>query len=199
MEDVQKIRVNTSKPHTPNLPGSEGVWILIFGDMMVFGLFFGTYLFYRSANIEMYYTSQSSLNEFFGLLNTIVLLTSSWFVVWAVRLAKSGAKKATANRIVIAILLGLGFCVVKGIEYSAKFSEGHTIISNEFFMFYFMLTGIHLVHVTIGLGALSFVYFKIKTQGINENNVTTLETSGIFWHLVDLLWVVLFALLYLVR
>lgn len=181
------------------MPGEGGVWILIFGDMMIFGLFFGTFLYYRALDVDLYATSQQSLNMSLGLLNTIFLLTSSWFVVWAVRCAKQGDVRETGRLLLAAMALGIGFWIVKIVEYSEKIGAGHTIISNDFFGFYYMLTGIHLIHVTVGLFALAYAFSQTRKPRFATRDFQTIEGIGAFWHMVDLLWIVLFALLYLVR
>ncbi|MEQ9586410.1 MAG: cytochrome c oxidase subunit 3 [Parvibaculaceae bacterium] len=200
-EEVGSRPLDNEFPDTSRrLPGEEGVWIIIFGDMCLFALFFGVFLYYRALDVETYRQAQALLDERVGLLNTIVLLVSSWFVVFAVALARNCAFAAARKIILAACLFGLLFVVLKGLEYAAHFGSGHTLISNEFFMFYFMYTGIHLVHVLIGLGALAYTYSRLGTDQDRQGQHTELlESSGSFWHLVDLLWVVLFALLYLVK
>lgn len=183
--------------HKQSMPGEGGVWIIIFGDMMVFALFFATFVYYRGLDIETYNASQATLDKGLGLLNTLILLTSSWFVVWAIRCAKSGDGKEAAHRILAAAALGVGFWVVKIIEYAAKFEEGYSVVTDEFFGFYFMFTGIHLVHVTAGLGALVYAQHVLRQGRVSGGDLDNLVGIGAFWHMVDLLWIVLFAILYL--
>lgn len=180
------------------MPGEEGVWIFIFGDLMVFGLFFLTYLYYRAGDPLLYRESQSQLNAGLGLLNTLLLLTSSWFVAQAVRAIRQDRRASASAMIAGAMALGMGFVIVKIVEYHEKISAGITILSNEFFMFYFMYTGIHLLHVFIGLGVLTFL-LRLSRRHAAGAHVSSFESGGAFWHLVDLLWVILFALLYLAR
>lgn len=182
-----------------SLPGEDGVWIIIFGDMMIFGLFFSTYLYYRALQVDLYTASQQTLNMGMGLINTILLLTSSWFVVWAMRCAKHGKARETTRLLIAAMAMGIGFWIVKISEYSEKISAGHTIVSNEFFGFYYMFTGIHLIHVTAGLFALAYAFFLARRSRIIGRDFDTLVGIGAFWHMVDLLWIILFALLYLVK
>lgn len=180
------------------MPGDEGVWIIIFGDMMVFGLFFATYLYYRSLNVDMYTAAQSVLSKSYGLINTLILLTSSWFVVWAIACFKNGNARESSRRLIAAIALGLAFWIIKILEYSEKIAAGHTLTKNEFFGFYYMFTGIHLVHVTVGIGALLYAVKKTRNSTDIQLETNTLVSIGVFWHMVDLLWIILFALLYLV-
>jgi len=180
------------------MPGEEGVWIFIFGDMVVFGLFFLTYLYYRAVSPVPYAESQVRLNGALGLANTLLLLTSSWFVARAVEAVRHG-RFSTASRLIAGgFALGAGFVIIKIFEYREKFAAGLTVVSNEFFMFYFMYTGIHLLHVFIGLGVL-IVLFRLSRGETAAVHIRSFESGGAFWHLVDLLWVILFALLYLAR
>ncbi len=180
------------------MPGDEGVWIIIFGDMIIFAIFFATYLFYRVQNQEIYQISQAYLNKVIGLSNTFILLTSSLFVVVAVQLSRTGNNIATRINLLAAITLGVIFCFLKYFEYREKFDQGFTLVSNDFFMFYYVFTGIHLLHVVIGLGVLIFLSQRFRRKQINNADVDMLTSGGAFWHLVDLLWVILFALFYLV-
>lgn len=180
------------------MPGEEGVWIFIFGDLVFFGLFFLTYLYYRAADPELYARSQAQLNTLLGFLNTLILLTSSWFVAQAVKAVRQSRLSTARVLIGGGFLLGASFVTIKIFEYHEKISAGVTVVTNEFFMFYFMYTGIHLVHVLIGLGVLIFL-FRLAREETAGLHVASFESGGAFWHLVDLLWVVLFALLYLAR
>jgi len=180
------------------MPGEEGVWIFIFGDLIVFGLFFLTYLYYRAGDPGLYRESQVQLNAGLGLLNTLLLLTSSWFVAQAVQAVRRNRLRAASALIAGGFSLGVGFVIIKIIEYHEKISAGINVVSNEFFMFYFMYTGIHLLHVFIGLGVLTFLFLLSRKEAAADH-INSFESGGAFWHLVDLLWVVLFALLYLAR
>ena len=179
-----------------HLPGEEGVWVFIFGDLLVFAAFFITFAVERLGELELFARSQALLDRQLGLLNTLLLLTSSWCVAQAVGAAR---RKDPRGRLLIAgaILLGLGFVVVKFFEYSAKISAGITLNTNSFFIFYYMFTAIHLLHVLIGLGVLTLIYTRFDRSGQFRADLSLIEGGGAFWHLVDLLWIVLFALLYL--
>lgn len=180
------------------MPGEEGVWFFIFGDMLFFAAFFVTFIYYRAQSPELYDSSQLGLKQIFGLVNTILLLASSWFVAQSLQVFRAG-RLALARRLLAgAICLGTGFIVSKAFEWGDKFAHGITIETNEFFMFYFMFTGIHLLHVVIGIGLLVYMH-RLAGRARTDDSVVTMESGAAFWHLVDLLWVVLFALLYLMR
>jgi len=179
------------------LPGEEGVWILVLGDMIVFGLFFITYLYYRAQEADLFDRSQALLNRNFGVINTLLLLTSSWFVVMAVEAVRAGHNRRAKTLLRLAFLCGAGFCGIKVVEYTEEFNKGITVVTNDFFMYYFMYTGIHLLHVAIGLGVLLFLMLKIDAA--RPQDAPVFESGATFWHMVDLLWIMLFPLLYLVR
>jgi nitric oxide reductase NorE protein len=196
-----EVMMNQSEQGQARIPGETGIWIFIFGDLLVFGLFFATFLFYRAEDIELFNHSQEQLNQFFGVLNTVVLLTSSWLVASAMHAARIGREKAPSVMFLLALACGAGFIVIKILEYSEKIQAGIAINTNDFFMYYFVFTGIHAIHVLIGMGVLTYLalYSRARGGAMTAQDINTLESGSIFWHLVDLLWIVLFALLYLVR
>lgn len=180
------------------LPGEEGLWVLIFGDLVVFGAFFVTFLIYRAGDPAMFREGRALLDVTFGLVNTLILLTSSLFVAQAVHLYRAGVRAAAGRLIIGAMLCGGVFLTLKAIEYTSKVGAGHTLNSSEFFIFYYMLTGIHALHVIIGLGVLAFMASLCFGKGRVNARTTAMEGGGVFWHLVDLLWIVIYPLLYLV-
>ncbi len=182
-----------------HLPGEAGIWVFIFGDMMVFSLFFITFLVGRGQNAELFDRSQTHLSQTFGALNTFFMLSSSWFVAMAIRAARRNLGKVTPILFMLAFCCGFGFGVVKFFEYSEKIHAGLTLNTNDFFMYYYMFTGIHMMHVLIGMGVLATLANYSWSGGFDANKIKNLESGGSFWHVVDLLWIVLFALLYLVK
>ena len=179
-----------------SIPGEPGLWIILFGDLAIFSLFFIYYLIYYGESPAAYSHDQEALSQIIGLINTLLLIASSFFVALAVKLWKLGNRKAL-HFTIITMICGLGFVVLKCFEWYEKFSSGISIASSEFFMFYFMLSGIHLVHLIVGLVLL--LVFAIKQYHRSAISEALAEGSVMFWHLVDLLWVMLFPLLYLVR
>jgi nitric oxide reductase NorE protein len=182
-----------------HLPGEEGIWVLILGDLLVFSIFFATYLVYRAQKVALYVASQKSMERGFGLLNTGLMLTSSLFVALAVADARDGESSRAGKRLAAALGCGVAFVVSKAFEWGGKLSAGITLNTNEFYSFYYMFTGIHLFHVLIGLGVLGYLILRSYRADSGPSYVMVMEGGGAFWHLVDLLWVVLFSLLYLVR
>lgn len=177
-----------------HVPGEAGIWVLISGDIVIFSMLFIAFAHYRGQSMEVFQHSQAFLNQTFGLLNTILMLTSSWFVATGVNAARNGAKLVSQRLFLAALVCGLGFLVLKGFEYGEKVRAGLVITTDDFFMFYYVLSGVHALHVLIGTGVLIFMLRHARSETVN---VTNLESGAMFWHLVDLLWIVLFALLYL--
>ncbi|GAA0630763.1 cytochrome c oxidase subunit 3 family protein [Sporichthya brevicatena] len=184
-----------SKGH---VPGEPGLWVFLLGDMVVFGIFFGTILVLRGRETEMFTSSAETLHLEWGVANTIVLLTSSLFVVLGMHLARVRHHRAPLC-FLAAIACGLLFAGVKAIEYTSLISDDHTASVNDFYTYYFMFTGIHLGHVVLGMGGLLVAMRLSRPTASGTHRMAALEGVASFWHLVDLLWIMLFATLYLVR
>jgi nitric oxide reductase NorE protein len=183
----------------PRVPGEPGIWVMILGDLTAFALLFGVFLYYRGFDIDVYVESQAQLSRFFGALNMAILVTSSWFVVEGIDAYRERATQRARRFLGIALLLGFGFVLVKILEYAEKVHAGIGVTTNEFFMFYYVLTGIHLLHLLIGLIVLAWMRSKSRSQWSKRSDVALVECGGLYWHMVDLLWVALFALLYLLN
>lgn len=198
MMETTNLQAKQAVPsNVPHLPGEAGVWVFVFGDMCIFAILFATFLYYRSFDPELYATSRLALNQTFGVVNTILLLSSSWLVATGLRAARL-QKTAICRRFFSAALLcGVCFGISKVMEYSEKIAAGISVQTNDFFMFYFILTGLHMFHVLIGIGVLAFLIIRCKQERIATNDLQIIEGGGVFWHMVDLLWIVLFPLLYL--
>jgi len=183
----------------PHLPGETGVWMFIIGDVLVFSLLFAVFVYDRSQEVALFVEQQQLLNQTLGLLNTLLLLTSSWFVALAVHGARTGRLSRARGCFGLAILGGIGFVVIKYFEWSEKIAAGLTIETNNFFMYYYLMTGIHLMHMVIGIGVLVFLWQSVRDTEFDAQGVGVLESGACYWHLVDILWIALFALLYLMR
>jgi nitric oxide reductase NorE protein len=189
--------VSTSREYY--LPGERGVWIFIVGDMLVFGLFFVVFAIYRARTPDLYGDAQMSMNQTLGLVNTVVLICGSWLVAQALQYARRGKKTATIGLLASTAACGLAFCALKGFEYKEKMSFGITLNTNEFFQFYFMYTGIHLLHVVIGTAAVAYAVRVSIGSNDTTGRVRLIESAAVFWHFVDIVWIVLFSILYLAK
>jgi nitric oxide reductase NorE protein len=181
------------------MPGEEGTWVFIFGDLTVFAVMFCVYLYYRGQHPVVFAASQEQLRQGYGVVNTLVLLTSSLLVVAGVGAVRRGAHDLGRRLMLAAFACGLAFVGIKVLDYREKIAHGHKPATNDYWMYYFTLTGIHLFHVIVGMGMLLFLSRLARRETLDARGTAFLEGGACFWHMVDLLWIVLFALLYLAR
>ena len=194
---------NASVKHGSHVPVEPGFWFAIFMDLAAFSALFITILYRRyesASNFQEFAEGARHLNQGIGFANTFILMTSSFFVARAVVLYRGMEVKKAKNQLIVGILLGVSFIALKSVEYSQKLNEGITTASGVFYGLYFAATGIHLLHVFVGV---LFLIFISRNYGLDKQEGEGLgfawvEAAGCYWHMVDLLWFLLFALLYLV-
>lgn len=179
------------------LPGDGHMWVMVLGDLLIFGAYFVIFMVHRAMAPQEFLAAQQHLNLDLGTLNTLVLLTSSWFVARSVQAARAGAPDRALRRIYAGAGLGVLFIGIKVYEWSSEIARGYTLPSGEFFTFYYMLTGVHLFHVGLGLLILGIVVRELRDP--RRRRITVAESGAVYWHMVDLLWIVIFGLLYVMR
>jgi nitric oxide reductase NorE protein len=179
------------------LPGDSGVWVFIFADMCAFALFFLLFAVGRMQQPHLYETSRAALDARLGLANTLILLTSGAFMAKAARQAGAGDWAAARTSLVVTLAVGLMFAVSKAFEWSAKLAHGIGLTTNEFFTYYFVFTGIHFLHFLVGVAVLVVLIARCRADLPQGEKLRWIEAGGAYWHMVDLLWLVLFAMLYL--
>jgi len=205
MNDMGSYRAGGEMTGSPpekkgkHIPGEAGVWLLIFGEMTVFASLFASFLYFRSFDVAGFTASQAELGKAIGLANTLLLLTSSLFVAWGIKAAERGQTQDAPRLIAVGLVCALGFMSLKGFEYHELLSRGITLNSHVFFNFYFGLTALHLGHVVIGCMLLLFVARATRKPLAKPSHFALVESAGCFWHMVDLLWIIIFPLLYLVE
>jgi len=195
------LQASTDPRHAaaPRLPGDQFIWYVIALELATFCVLFGAFAFTRLRHLDLFRTSQQSLDVSAGALNTALLLSASWAVARAVHATRDNTRGAALGWLGAGWLLGAGFVVFKLREYADKAAQGIGMgDGNLFFDFYYILTGFHLLHVLAGLLALGLTAIGLARQR-GRLQAHTLETAGAFWHLVDLLWLVLFPLVYVMR
>jgi len=202
--DSAREKLNGSAPERApakkrHIPGEVGVWVFIFGDMTVFALLFGVFIYYRGKQPLIFQHSQHELHRYFGAINTLLLLSSSLCVVTAVRAIRAQMRRLAPVLIGIAFVCGALFLMNKGLEWGSLLSAGHKPATNNFYMYFFVLTGIHAFHLTIGMGVLVTLFILSRKPELTKGQWAFVEGGACFWHMVDLLWIVLFAILYLVH
>lgn len=186
--------IKSAKPH---LPGELGIWFFVAGDLLVFTLFFVVIALGNKEQALIFAQSRATLEMWIGVANTALLLTGSWLVATGVERCRSRHTPLTNRYFSLAILCGVLFVANKSFEWGNKLHAGITPATNDFYMYFFVFTGIHLLHVLIGIGVLLFLRRVSRRPVLEQRQIRTLESGATFWHLVDLLWVFLFALLYL--
>ncbi|CUU59721.1 nitric oxide reductase NorE protein [Parafrankia irregularis] len=180
-----------------HVPGEPGIWVLVLGDMVIFGVLFTLFSRARAHDPVLFAESQERLSTTIGLLNTVLLLASSYFVVRGVGAVRDGGPRQPARFFMAALACGLGFTVNKVLEYSGKLGHGITLTTNDFYMYYYVLTGIHALHLVLGMCVLVALIWYTR-QPSRSPKIAIVEGCASYWHLVDVLWIVLFPLLYLI-
>jgi nitric oxide reductase NorE protein len=193
------VVLTTERVKPRRLPGVDGVWVFIGADAVIFAILFGSFMQDRLHNPAMFEASRHTLNMNLGGLDTLILLTSSWSVALAIQALKRDLVDRVPRYLLGGVLTGLMFVVSKSIEYFQKFAHGLTPGTNPFYMWYFTLTGIHLTHVVVGASLLTYLWIRSRRGTYDHLHKAVPESVASFWHLVDLLWIVLFPLLYLLK
>jgi cytochrome c oxidase subunit III len=185
-----------------------GMWLFLFTEMLLFGGLFIVYTIYRYRNATAFHLAAQELSVFIGTLNTIILLCSSATVAMSITAIRKQDKKTALLLLGITIILGLAFLVNKYFEWGAHIREhiypGSAILALRgqgdvlFYGLYFFMTGLHALHIIIGLILIIIVTISVTGNRIRSDNYVLLENSGLYWHLVDLIWIFLFPLFYLI-
>ena len=179
------------------VPGQPDMWAFVLFETLVFTGYFGFYLFYRARSPELFLHSQAQLDLRIGVFNTLVLLLSSWSVARCVQSSRAGAYGAALRDVYITVSFAAIFLFFKVFEWARLVHMGNGFDSNDFFTYYYFLTGIHFVHLLIGFVVLGVVVYQLR--GPARRSQELVETCATYWHTVDFLWVLIFALLYVVR
>lgn len=187
-----------------------GMWIFLGTEVLFFGGLFAAYIIYRAWFPELYTLASEELNTLWGAVNTIVLIGSSLTVAMAIKSAQLNQKKNIAINLGITIALACVFMVIKYFEYTHKFHLGiypgefYTFEgiahpkANIFFSIYYLMTGLHGIHVIIGIGLMIWLLRRSLRGDFDSEYYTPVEITGLYWHLVDIIWIFLFPLFYLI-
>jgi nitric oxide reductase NorE protein len=177
----------------------DGIWVAIGADSVIFAILFGSFMQARLQDPAVFEVSRLTLNMHLGGIDTLILLTSSWAVALAIQALKRDLVERVPRYLLAGALTGLMFMVSKSIEYFEKFADGVRPATNDFYMWYFTLTGIHLLHVVFGTSLLTYLWINSRRGAYSSSNRVVPECVASYWHLVDLLWIVIFPLLYLMK
>lgn len=187
-----------------------GMWVFLVTEILFFGGLFAAYIIYRAWYPDLFIQASDQLNTLWGAVNTVVLIGSSLTVAMAIRSAQLNQKKGLIINLGITIALAFVFMVIKYFEYTHKFHLGifpgefytfegiEHAKANIFFSIYYMMTGLHGVHVLVGIGLMIWLVIKANKGVFSTEYYTPVEMVGLYWHLVDIIWIFLFPLLYLI-
>jgi len=188
-------KINSKNIYYP--PGGILLWVIIFLELFTFGMALVAMVIYSKDEPEIFHNSRLLLNTTFGIINTVFLLTSGFFMAKSVQSFKDNNLKKSSLYLKLTMLGGFFFLLLKSIEYYEKIAVGLSIGYNTFFTFYWMLTLFHVIHVIVGLVILSSVYFSLNKKN-KSVALEDFEASATFWHMCDLIWLLLFPLIYLI-
>lgn len=197
MTNLAGSRPQLEEKPTKFVPGQPDMWMFVLFESLLFTGYFSVYLVSRTQNEELYLRSQAALDLRIGVFNTIALLLSSWAIARCVKASREGAYRSALISASLTILFGVVFLFSKVLEWVKEIHMGNTFTSNEFFQHYFFLTSIHCIHVLIGFIVLGVVVYQLWSPVRRSQHLV--ETCATYWHTVDFLWVLIFALLYVVR
>jgi cytochrome c oxidase subunit 3 len=189
-----------------------GMWIFLITEIMFFGGMFAAYTIYRSAYPTVFAIASTSLDVVVGAINTCVLLLSSFTMVMAVRAGQIGQRNKIIFFLIITLIFGCVFLGVKAYEWTNKYEEHHmpgqaafhldgTQLQGPaklFFSLYFAMTGLHALHMVVGVGILTFIILETRKGKYSADYYTPIDIAGLYWHFVDIVWIFLFPLLYLI-
>ena len=203
---LDNLVLNKNEETVKELPGDFAIWIFIFAELTVFAIFFFCYSWMHSHNVEMFEAGQANLHPEAGLINTVALISSSYTVALAIIFAKQGKLRACKVGLALSIVLGLVYVFTKSWEYQELLNAGFNLSTNNFYMFYFFTTGFNFMHVILGLVVLLIMLVRIipavsltpdtLDAKSSSSELGNLESAASYWHMIDLLWIILFPLVY---
>lgn len=199
MTDLQAIPTDKHE-RARFIPGQPDMWAFVLFETLVFTGYFGFYLFFRARNADLFVHAQANLDLRVGVFNTLVLLLSSWSVARCVQSSRAGEYRAALRDVFLTAAFAAVFLFFKVVEWVRLVNSGNGLDSNDFFTYYFFLTGIHFVHLLIGFVVLGVIVYQLRSAATRpRESQEIVETCATYWHTVDFLWVLIFALLYVVR
>lgn len=191
------IRSDAEPKPARSVPGQPDMWFFVLFEALVFTSYFAVYLFNRAENPALFLQSQARLNLGIGILNTLTMLVSSWSMARCVQAARAGQFRSALGNTLLTGAFGAVFLAVKVVEWATLIHRGYGFSTNDFFSYYFFLTAIHALHLLIGFVVLGVAVYQLRSPA--RRSQKAVETCATYWHTVDLLWVLIFSLLYVVR
>jgi len=189
----------TAAPREKHLAGDGMVWLLVLAELLTFGLLFASFAVARWREPEVFAQGQATLSLHTGALNTLLLVTASWAAVRAVRAFEADRGRTGAHWLLAALAAAVGFLLVKSFEFAGKVQAGFDWATNAFTLLYTLLTGFHYLHVLVGAIVFAVLWHKARSGAYGRASHMAPASGAVFWHMVDLLWMVLFPLVYVIR
>ncbi len=212
MQDTSTEEIKTetlTHVHRDDIASKMGMWLFLVTEILLFGGLFLIYMYYRYQYSHEFFISAKELNIVLGTVNTIFLLTSSLTMALSIAAIQRGQRNLSIAMMVSTLGFAVAFMIIKYIEWTTKFSHGiipgsETLTSRPhgeviFYGMYFSMTGLHALHVIVGSVIIIFMLVAVIKGKQNKDNYARLENSGLYWHLVDLIWIFLFPLFYLLH
>jgi nitric oxide reductase NorE protein len=196
--ELTLVGINNGQMLEKRLPGDLAMWFFILAELTVFAILFIGFAVSEQLNSAMFIEGKAKLHQISGLINTLTLITSSFIVALALNAMHKGEGKKSAKLLVIAKLVACVYIAVKVWEYLSLFEQNIGIETNTFFTLYFMITFFHLMHVLLGMVILIFITVKAAKNEYNASNISGFESGASYWHMVDMLWIILFPLIYVI-
>ena len=201
-KEVPVAEYNVQTSNIKKLPGDLAMWFFILAELTVFAIFFIGFAIAENLNVEMFAQGKAQLHKVAGLINTIALITSSYFVAISLHSMREKKERQAVSRLVLALAFAGVYIVLKLWEYQALFAQGIDIETNTFFTLYFLITAFHFMHILLGMVILAYMAKNAYQDKYNdpnsENEFSGFESGASYWHMVDLLWIILFPLIYVI-
>jgi nitric oxide reductase NorE protein len=178
-------------------PGGILVWLLVGVEVLTFGIGLLVFLKQAQGDAALFAKGRETLNQPIGLLNTLILLTGGWLMTGVIESLRSGQTRTAAKRLLAVIGSGGAFLTLKVVEYAAKLEHGQGLNADAFFTLYWLLTGFHFMHVAVAVVLLLFMWLGLRAGRYTSKNHEDIKSSGVFWHMCDLIWLLLYPLVYL--
>lgn len=192
------VDLNQSASNKAALPGDLAMWFFILAELTVFAIFFFAFAVTRQLHPQMFLDGQATLHPIAGVINTLALITSSYLVALGVAKVHQGQQPAAARFLLFALLVAAIYIVTKLWEYQVLWDGGYGISTNTFYTLYFFITFFHFMHVLLGMIILAFIAIKAKDLGYAEST-NGFVSGAVYWHMVDLVWIILFPLIYIIQ
>jgi nitric oxide reductase NorE protein len=193
------IRAVPPVAESPRLAGDGVVWLLVLAELLTFGLLFLAFAFARWREPDVFAQGQGALSLSFGAINTLLLVGASWCAARALHAFRLDRSASGARWLLGALAGAVGFLVVKSSEFANKIAAGFDWATNSFTILYTLLTGFHFLHVLVGALVFAVLGWKARQGAYGSTHFNGPESGAVFWHMVDLLWMVLFPLVYVIR